>query len=55
MILKISKNLRHLFLTSLYFKVTVICDYCIDSHKGTCVYQGIRNVSFLGNFAYVRT
>ena len=48
-----SKNLRHLFLTSLYFKVMVICDYSIDFHKGTCAYQGVRNVSFSENFAYV--
>ena len=48
-----SKNLRHLFLTSLHFKVMVICDYSIDFHKGTCAYQGVRNVSFSENFAYV--
>ena len=48
-----SKNLRHLFLTLLYFKVTVICDYFIDFHQGTCTYQGVRNVSFSEMFAYV--
>ena len=31
----------------------VICDYSIDFHKGTCAYQGVRNVSFSENFAYV--
>ena len=48
-----SKNLRHLFLTSLYFKVTVIFDYSINFHKGTCAYQEVRNVSFSENFTYV--
>ena len=48
-----SKSLWHLFLTSLYFKVTVICDYSIDFHKGTCAYLGVRNVSFSESFAYV--
>ena len=47
------KNLWHLLLTSLYFKVTVICDCSINFHKGTCAYQGVRNVSFSENFAYV--
>ena len=44
-----SKNLWHLFLTSLYFKVTVICDYSIDFHKGTCAYQVVRNVAYVLN------
>ena len=48
-----SKNLRHLFLTLLYFKVTVIFDYSIDFDKGTCTYQWVGNVSFSENFAYV--
>ena len=48
-----SKNLRHLFLTSLYFKVMVICDYSIDFHKATWAYQGFRNARFSENFAYV--
>ena len=48
-----SKNLWHLFLTSPHFKVTVICDYSIDFYKDTCAYQGVRNVSFSENFAYV--
>ena len=32
-ILQNSENLRHLFLTPLYFKVTVICDYSMDLHE----------------------
>ena len=32
-ILQNSKNLKHLFLTLLFFRVTVICDYSIDLHK----------------------
>ena len=48
-----SKNLWHLFLTLLYFKVKVICDYFINFGKGTCTYQGVRNVSFSESFAYV--
>ena len=51
--MQISKHLWHLFLTSLNFKVTVICDYFIDFQKGTCAYQGVRNVSFSESFAYV--
>ena len=47
------KNLRYLFLTLLYFKVTVISDYFIDFNQGTCAYQGVRNVSFSEIFAYV--
>ena len=37
----------------MHFKVTVICDYSIDFHKGGCAYQEDRDVSFLKNFAYV--
>ena len=48
-----SINLRHLFLTLLYFKVTVICDYSIDFHKSTCAYRGVRNNSFSEYFVYV--
>ena len=47
------KNLWHLFLISLYFKTTVICDDSINFHKGTCAYQGVRYVSFSENFTYV--
>ena len=43
-----SKNLRHLFLTSPY-KVTAICDYSIDFHKGTCAYQEVRNFTYVPN------
>ena len=43
-----SENLRHLFLTSLY-KVTAICDYSIDFHKGTCAYQEVRNFTYVPN------
>ena len=51
--MKNSKNVRHLFLISLYFKVTAIYDYSIDFHKGTCAYQRVRNVSFSKYVAYV--
>ena len=32
-ILQNSKNLRHLLLNPLFFKVTLICDYSIDFRK----------------------
>ena len=33
MILQNPENLRHFFLTPLYFKVTVICEHSIDFHE----------------------